>query len=249
MPGFLYFLPNERGPISPSLLNAYGLGHILDTGDKLHPQQVIRGPGNTPGLIIGNMSHGGLTVGDVKWSDSLESRPFPKSHAEKQALCCWKSGALPKPEDLARRTQLTGEALTLADGQSWLIPHARRWENGVCTVALPRVLDVDDETGEYVYGAVRPEYQQIWEHANRYWNLFVEASLKAAPGEGVSFTVTDPVDLIVAAIAANYRVSARELGILAAVDDQMLNMVASVLIDLTGADQLEKKTESDIGSG
>lgn len=250
MAGFIYFLPGETN-FQESLLRKYGIEHIRDLGDSLLGQGVINGPDNQPGWLVGNAS-AGLTQHDVRWSDKLDWRPFPKSQAEgveRPALCCWKRDAMPRPADLARRKQLTGEVLTLADNQCWLVPNARRWADDCFMVAVPRSVDIDNETGSFVYGEVLPAYRKIWEHANCYWQNMVEASRLATPGEPAAFAIDNPIQLIVDALAANYRVSARELGILGAIDDQMVGMVADVLIDRDGMNLLEKKTDDATGNG
>jgi len=246
MPGFLYFLPNERTFQLPHLAE-YGLNHIVDGSALLNQQQVVRGPDGQPGVLIGASDR--WDQSDVKWSDRLNHKPFPKPHASKQAVCCWLSDVpLPTPDELARSTQLAGEVLTLADGRHWLIPHARRWQDAQYTIALPRTIDVNDDGG-FIYGDVLPQYRKVWEHASRYWQTVLDAAVAVSDGSGGEFVYDNPMQLIVDSIAVNYRVSARELGVLQAIDDHMLVPVASVLIDAAGMKQLEKKTENATGNG
>lgn len=246
MPGFLYFLPNERS-YCPAMLSQYGLGHAIDPGVSMLHQQVMRGPDNQPGMLLGASDR--WTQGDVKWSDKLRHKPFPKPHAAKQAICCWVDGEpLPTPSDLSRVKQLEGQALTLADGQSWIIPHARRWEDGSYAVRLPRTIDVDDD-GSFVMGDVLPQYAAIWKHATTYWQQMIDSAVAVQAGESGTFTINNPMQIIVDAIAANYRVSARELGVLQSIDDQLVESVLHILVDYAGMSQLEKKTESVTGNG
>lgn len=245
MPGFLYFLPSER-TYQPIHLVEYGLQHIVDSGVGILQQQVIRGPGCQPGVLIGAEDR--WTQGDVKWSDHLRHKPLPKPHAAKQAMCCWLDGKIPAPADLVRVKQLSGQYLTLADGRPWLVPHARRWSGGQYLIELPRAVDIDDD-GQFVMGDVLPQYAAIWEHACNYWDQLTESARKVQAGESGDFTINNPMQIIVDALAANYRVSARELGIMRAIDDQIVNDVLRVLIDYDGMSQLEKKTEGDIGTG
>lgn len=246
MAGFLYFLPNERA-YSPAKLVEYGLSHTTDHGVPMHVQQVVRGPQNQPGVVIGASDR--WSQGDVKWSDRLRYKPFPKPHAAKQAICCWLADQpMPTPTELARVKQLEGEPLTLADSQSWVVPYARRWEDGGYSVKLPRTIDIDDD-GAFVMGEVLPQYSAIWRHATTYWQQLVESSKAVEGGEPVRFTIDNPMQIVTDALAANYRVSARELGIMQAIDDQMVEAILHILVDMAGLNQLEKKTENDIGDG
>lgn len=247
MTGFLYFLPDVAPGNKTELIAQFGLEHIADTGDRLHFTDVIRGPENRRGALVGNLRS--WTVSDIRWNDSLHWKTFPKTHAARQALCAYLPHALPGPADLQRTAMLPGQPLTLADGRAWMIPHARRWEDGIMTIALPRTLDLNEETGEFVYGDVRQEYRKIWDHACRYWDAYSEAAKSAAQGDVVQFTVPNGTELVVDAIAANYRVSARELTILGALDDSQLNAIAGVLIDSAGMLELLKKTAAAIGTG
>lgn len=245
MAGFLYFLPDER-TFQPSHLVEYGLTHIVDAGETVNRGQVIRGPDGKPGMVIGAAAN--WSDAEVKWSDRLSWRPFPKPHAAKQALCCWVTDDPPGPSDLERSKQLTGEVLTLADGRGWLVPHARRWDDGQYTVAVPRTIDVNDD-GQFVYGDVLPQYRAIWDHACRYWETITNAAKHADNNPNLEIEFDNPLQLIVDALSANYRVSARELGILQAIDDQQFHAVASILVDTAGMAQLQKKTDSDTGNG
>lgn len=246
MSGFLYFLPGEQN-YRPAQLVEYGLTHIVDAGDTILHRQVVRGPENRPGVVIG--ARASWSDADVKWSDGLRHRPFPAMYADKQALCCWVDGELPGPADLARAKQLVGQHLTLADGNAWLIPHARQYSNGMYRETTPRTIDVDDQTGEFISGEVIPQYQAIWNHAEQYMKLMLATAEEIEDGEFRDIEFHHPLQLIVDSIAANYRVSARELGVLQIVDDQMYHAVASVLVDLAGMAQIQKKTGSDTGNG
>jgi hypothetical protein len=246
MSGFLYFLPNER-TYSASKLAEYGLTHAIDPGVSMNYQQVVRGPNSEPGVLIGAADR--WSQSDVRWSERLKHRPFPKPHAAKQAMCCWLGDVpLPTPTELARVKQLEGQALTLADNQHWIVPHARRWENGAYGVKLPRTIDVDDD-GSFVMGEVLPQYAAIWTHAVTYWDQIVKSLADIQAGESGTFTIDNPVQIIVDALATNYRVSARELGVLQSIDDQLVQSVLNILVDYAGMNQLKKKMESGTGDG
>lgn len=239
--GFLYFLPNATA-FCPADLVRFGLQHIVDSDDTIERRQIVRGWHGLPGILIGNRRN---WPDGVAWSDGLHCRTFPSSHAENQAVCCWYD--IPKPSGLERSKQLAGKWLTLADGNKWLCPHARMCVDGKLQVTLPRTIDIDDD-GHYVYGDVLPAYRKIWEHANAYW-LGMSAAAENSQGGDVRFQIDNPMQVIVDSLAANYRVSARELGVIGAIDDQLVAEIANVLVDMDGLLALQKKTDSDIGNG
>src|SRR3990167_4604089 len=206
MSGFLYYLPDARGQVDNDLLSRFGLAHIRENDDPLHSRQVIRGPGDTPGLIVGNVIN--WDSAEVKQSESIEWKRFPKSHAESQAYLGWlKSEPLPKPDVLARKVQLAGEWLTLADGNRWLVPIARKVTDDGLQCALPLAFELDDDTGQWVPTKVLREYQAIWDHAIAYNAAMLAALEGRKEGEPISFTIPDAEQLVVDALAVNYRVS------------------------------------------
>lgn len=241
MSGFLYFLPNER-TYQPTHLVEYGLQHIVDAGVGILQQQVIRGPGCQPGVLIGAEDQ--WTQGDVKWSDQLKHRPFPKPHAAKQAMCCWLDGKLPAANVLARTKQLPGQYLTLADGNKWLVPHARRWlDDGMYASVIPKVIGVDEETGEYIAKDVAIQYRELNRLAEEYFSAYLAAAVQAGVNGQASIVIDDPIAFMFAALSANYRVSATELDVLGAVDEMAFGDFAAVIMDRKSIEPIQKKTE------
>ena len=192
MAGFLYFLPNHRGPISPAILAEYGLSHIVDQGDRTHGCEcVANGPHGGPGVTVGRL--GSFTHEEIRQSDAVEWVKFPKPHATKQAWLGWyKDRPMPTPDDLARKVQLPGESITLADGHKWLVPIARDFE-GACKV--PRCFDLDEETGEWVPVKIRKEYTKLWDHAEAYYQAWITAAIEAKDNNDDLF-LSESADLL-----------------------------------------------------
>jgi hypothetical protein len=249
MSGFLYFLPDQQASrLSGEMLAAHGLSHIIDRRDQqLHARDIVaNGPGGLRGVVIGAADR--WQVEEVKQSPALEWVRFPKAHADCQAWMGWvRERPLPKPAELARSQQLPGEWLTLADGEKWLVPIARDFE-GDCQ--LPLAFDLDDETGEWVPAKVRNEYQKIWNHAQAYLIARIEAQLEAEANnqDTFSFVVPDGHALTADALAANYRVSQRELATLGVLVTGIVSEIANVLID-AHSDHFKKKRDEDTGNG
>lgn len=249
MAGFLYFMPNHRGPISPAILAEFGLSHIVDQGDKTHGCEcVANGPGGQPGMTVGRL--GSLTHEEIRQSDAVEWVRFPKPHAAKQAWLGWyKDRPMPTPLDLARKVQLPGETITLADGHKWLVPIARDFE-GACKV--PRCFDLDEETGGWVPSKVRSEYAKLWAHAVAVYTAQMEAIASLADGEdSVRYTIPDDEALVADSLAANYRVSARELATLGVLASGLVQDIASIIIGqyISPTDAADAKKKLDQPDG
>lgn len=248
MSGFLYFLPNApQGNVSFDVLTRYGISHIVDSPKQHLIHRGCSGPENIQGVIVGVADR--WDFGEVKNSDAITWAKFPKTFGQ-GGLTPWlgwiEANGLPTPVDLVRTAQLPGESITLADNNSWLVPIARDFE-GACL--LPRAYDLDDETGEWVSSKVRREYAKIWDHANNYYlamrTAYVEA--QAAGESNFVFTIPDGEQLVVDALAVNYRVSARELATLGVLVSGIIQDIADVLTDQR-TDASKKKLASDIGT-
>lgn len=242
MAGFLYFLPNHRGPISPATLADFGLSHIVDQGDSTHGCEcVANGPGGEKGTTVANLRS--FTHEEIRQSDAIEWVKFPKPHAAKQAWLGWyKDRPMPTPADLARKVQLPGETITLADGHKWLVPIARLAE-GQCV--LPCVFDLDEETGKWQAKDVKKQYAKLWQHANScYQSIIGSASTRSE-----DYVLPDYENVVADTLAANYRVSARELSSLGVIDSEIAATIIHVILDYKGLVSLKKSQEQDTGSG
>lgn len=244
MPGFLYFLPNQRASkVDGDLLASFGLSHICDRKDQqTHARDVVaNGPGGLAGAVVGVADK--WEAEEVKQSPELHWKAFPKSHAANQAWLGWKE--LPKPAEIARGHQLPGEWLTLADGEKWLVPVAKKASPSGLVCALPCTFDLDEETGRWLPNRVRRDYASLWEHAVA-CHL---AIMSAATNDSQSYEIPNAELLVPEVLSANYRVSARELATLGVLDSNIIGQVVRVLLDYSGMEALKKKPETDTGSG
>jgi len=260
MPGFLYFLPRARqSDINQKGLARWGLSYLVDDlgGDsasdvKLHARGCI-GISGIEGMVVGSSAN--WQVEQVKLIPELiEWVRFPRSFVEDGQLAPsvgWMKGEpMPGPQDLARAEQIPGKYLTLVDGGKWLIPNARiitEFGSSVCN--LKSSFDLDDETGDWVRGQVLPQFRKIWDHANAYMESRQEAILSAQPGEEITWNIPDWQELVVDAIQANYRVSARELATLGVLVTGLAVDIARVLVDDDGLARIKKKEAVATGAG
>lgn len=261
MPGFLYFLPRAReSDINQGGLARWGLSYLVDDlgGDPAsgEPRLYARhctGLDGVEGMVVGSSAN--WAVEQVKLiPDAIEWVKFPRSFVADGELAPslgWmKVEPKPGPQDLARAEQIPGKFLPLADGGRWLIPNARvitEFGSSVCN--LKSSFDLDDETGDWVRGQVLPQFRKIWDHGNAYMESRQDAIIAAQPGEEITWNIPSWQELIVDAIQANYRVSARELATLGVLVSGLAVDVARILVDDDGLARIKKKGAGGTGPG
>jgi hypothetical protein len=248
MAGFLYFLPNAKQSDVPGNLSRWGLTYLVDgesPGRKLAARQCSIG--GVQGMVVGSLAN--FAIEEIKNSDQVEWQKFPKTFAEIPPQLGIVGGAMPGPSDLAREKQISGELTTLADGNLWLLPIAKQYTEDGYANNLPTSFGLDEETGDWITDSVVPQYRAIWNHANAYLNAMTEAVLNPTPDGKFRWDIPDGMRLVVDALQANYRVSAREVATLGLMVSGIHQLVADALIDSQGWVQLKKKAEADTGPG
>lgn len=250
MPGFLYFLPHAQQADIPDRLGLWGLDYLRDGDRRLHSRGCT-GPGGVHGFIVGAAVN--WQPEEVKIRPDITWQPFPKPFAERQAQLGY-VGQMPGPADLIREKTISGEYLTLADGHRWLVPHAQVVTDGHPMINLPVSYGLDEDSGDWIANQILPQYRAIWQHANKYLNAMwaaLDLHFKSGAPDGavVSWDIEDAESLVVDALQANYRVSARELATLGILTSDLASQIAKILIDDEGYGRLKKKEVPDTGAG
>jgi hypothetical protein len=130
------------------------------------------------------------------------------------------------------------------NGNTWKIPIARRWVDGMgglaVDCALPRFLSID-QSGDWVYGGVVSKYEKLWKLANKYFSDSMEAIKKA---HGDTYTVPLPSldDICDVVFGANYRVSKYEIAFLKVFLVSSNHQIMKLVADDPGFEELQKKT-------
>lgn len=258
MSSFLYYLPKHR--VAPPLvqLHAASLGHAFDRSPGHRGTQ--KGPDGDAGVYLGDdTALMRIGTGQERW------RKIPGSEAWVGRFLCDEKGLNhkpPGPTDLARKTQLAGHLVKLADGQEWLAPVARGWTEEAGELrwyhALPQRLELDKE-GQWSPGAVLSEYTHLWDLANR-WNDTLAAAYteedepseadEDEPGEK-QIEFQELVTGAITALAVNYRIGLAEAELLGLFTFELCTSkearaVLNALIDLpTWAEWAQKKTQAE----
>lgn len=226
MSSFLYFFPEAQGaPIPESV----GLGYV---GDSVTTREV-----NTPhgrGWLVTAAG----SASDAKYNQEKQTwRKIPGKFSKVPAWCGYWNDRPPTVDDLARKNQLPGELVTLADGKQWLVPVLRKYRQDdspglVYDISLPTMLDYSDD-GDLTVGEVAPQYRQVWE-----MGLKVGQSLAwGDEGDEASVDFGQVVEFAGPLLGLNYRVSMFELVFLKLVGVKEAEQIVRVALDLKGMEE------------
>ena len=237
MAGFIYYKPGKRNnnQVTKQEVEGWGLGYAFD--DVIESRDVQgTATDNQNGFVFANKRGlGKCTLG-----------MFPAQQAWRKVIGseCWVgvfNDFLPKPEDVARKRQLRGYMVDLADGNKWIVPLCREYleDDPEATCVLPRYLDLDD-AGNEIPGQVLGVYQHLWDAT--------EPLAQALMGEKQD-TELDLDDWALAAtlLQANYLVDRTELAMLRCFDE----VLPPASVGLYAIDypsfiaRIEKKTSSN----
>jgi hypothetical protein len=200
------YIPNVTGPLVDHLVAA-GLGDILDPNNPPAGTLAPQGPDGASGMVFywsppprppGYRPEQQVWTACKARKDLHAGRVWlGRSGGQKSEVGDQKSDLRPPisdldPASIARRTQLPGIPVRLADGQEWLVPTAlrlpKRWTLG------------DDGEGK---PAVQDRYRAFYSRCETMFNWFRNYS----PGEH-DVTIPGGFSLAVEALSLNYRLNA-----------------------------------------
>jgi hypothetical protein len=158
----------------------------------------------------------------------------------------------PTPDELARADVISGQWLTLDDGNAWLIPSARRFQerDGLLESALnlPQRLTLNEQ-GDWVLGGIKARYERLWKLACTYGDAWSTALSEAQEDSGTCVIRLDDkvlLDTAVEAVKTNYRAGAIELDMLGVFDQEVMWKVLAILIDQGTFESWAKKKAREL---
>ena len=225
------YLIEGRHTLTPQDLTVWGLGHAFDGSPSR--RATANGPNGQGGVVIGV----GESIGYFP-----ETQTWTQLPAIDGAPTRWLG--LPKPppklapESLRRATQLPGHLVTLADGQQWLVPAAKRFD--VNSQRYDRAVGSRlrlNSAGEWMVEDVLPQYAELWAAATRWFDYRDDGSLMVA----------EAADMCVVALTTNYRVSRAEVGALGLLDDKttIAEVLNAVIDQPTFVEWCQKKSREE----
>ena len=235
MAGFLYYLPGKTQGVHLADMDAVGLGYAFDS-------QAF----SACGVMANGLDAGGqgVVVADPTrvptigmYRDTQVWRKMPG----RETLIGYYKNARPAPANLARKVQLRGHEVELADGDKWLCPVARGVaESGDGVIwyhAVPTIATRDDE-GHWQTGAVHPKFAALWELTERW----LEYCLGPRNESGiVQFTFDNLYNSAAQALGTNYMVGPDECDALGSLTEEIAEEILNALIDWPNMLELQKK--------
>lgn len=227
------YLPAYVGRRTLDALKSVKLETLHDDGLTLEFADVLEnGPDGGSGVIAGWGELGKITA--YRPASQVWHKVVKQTLADGTVLDAgrawigWDRDDPPTPENLARRKQMTGSRLRLADGHEWLIPIARH---------LPMLLGLaDDET---VSRTVIPQYRKFWQDSYGMLTHFTTESAEVG---------IDPVvgiDYCASALAVNYRMNRDLASCLSLLDSHLFWEIPKIVCEYDKlAEWVEKKNPS-----
>lgn len=239
MAGFLYFAPGDIATVSNSQANQWGLGHVAGRDGSLTCRQVSASIGSGCVFALAD-DHRGAVKFDA---DKQTWRKIPEKFTTRELWIGWWNDDRPGVSDLARKNQLPGRMVELLNGERWLVPLLRKWENEDKVrwrTVLPTVIDFNDD-GDLVVGDVAPQYRQVWDKS-----LPIAQQLCFGT-EGVAYD--DVIALAGPLLGLNYRVSIVEVVILGLISTHEAKTIIDAALDIETFEELLKNLQSRLTSG
>lgn len=229
--GFLYFLPGGRRDVKiadvPAI--AYAFERSIISREVLGA-----GPDGGIGVVIADASVPAESLG--YYADSQTWRKIPNCEH-------WvgRDGGVITPKDLQRTKMLGGHAVTMADGNQWIVPTVivrKATEDGwPGEMALPRAIGMDD-AGNWTRGDVLPKYAALPDICSQWWESLIGSVVAAVnrdecgePREAVGVKFVDWFNSVAKILQANYRISGVEVAMLGILDEQCASEVMNAAVD------------------
>lgn len=254
MAATLYFVAGlSKVQVSDAKIAELGLGYAL--GEKHVANDVASGPGGVSGVVLSAaIEQLGYYPDAQTWRklSALDSPPsalwFGFFHDHRR----------PTPADLARKKQLAGLAVELADKEEWIVPLARSYQIGTGAggeptlafePALPRAWDLD-EAGQWQSRGPVSEYARLWDLACEWFEqrLALARAVQDARDEGeepeegqVNWTLAQAIDAACEVLAVNYRLGKQEAAALGLLSDTAVRSVLDAACDFATLLKYEQK--------
>lgn len=227
MAGFLYFLPGDADRFSRQRLADAGLLGLVRVEGLTERGVRSGGPDGGSGMVI---------VPRPELAEGLAATPgyFPAAQIWEQSpdgkyWVGYEREQPPRPLDLGRAEVVDGHAVTLGDGNEWLIPVGRLAMGGTRFEKRLRL----GPAGEWV-SEVLPAYHELVEQAER-----IHAFLLAGDGEA-SMDDAEAIDLAVRLLTLNYRIGRLEASALGLLTTRCVGKVLEAFIDVPSIVQISQ---------
>jgi hypothetical protein len=245
---FLVFIPGVRGANNEHL-DRVGLADLRRDRNPLWRETMPDSPGETGGMYAYWSPVGDPEPGSITWEWHLGPGDPDKDIEPGKYFIGLPVERRPGPHDLQRCRLADGAAVTLLDGNEWVMPIPRQ---------LPHRCGVDPEDGSFTR-RIAPGYEEYWDrHVEFVFNILSELETKelvdafarlhskvTPPTVQIELRVPDAWDFVMFGLSINYRVVPFICDILGLFDDHAVvaAVCAAIELPLLRAVATEKKTD------
>lgn len=241
MAQFLYLVPKKDTP--EKLSAEYGLVKRIGSGPAYRGCRfsVKGGRPVLPGTDGAETEHDGTVLGatsDIAFKPDVQTWKRVEWEGSPVYWLGYGTKEVPGPDDLVRDEVVMGHAVTLADGNDWIVPVARSFREGLTCLPEDLRMGADGKLQRSVKAAYR--------------ELFDRASAVAEPAYSQGFYEIDEEEsyrLVVDALAVNYRVGLAEVNALGLLDTRTRHAALGALIDQPTFLELMKQFEAEQAGG
>lgn len=236
MPGFIYYIPGRDSGLTPADVVPLGLSYALD------------GPLASVGCKTGPDRRGGVLAALAASvpSERLGYHPDKQTWRKIPGTELWVGMYPTEPPDLqslARKQQIEGHQVKMADGRRWLVPLSRAWieEDGELRYLekLPRHSVLDDD-GRWRTGDVLGRFAALWRLAVRWEEAWWKSVVEIAGGEEeegdssvkVEFEFDDLHESAIEVLGYNYRIGPAEADLLGLLTWGISREIMLALVDM-----------------
>jgi hypothetical protein len=208
-----------------------GLDYAFDQGPDVLPGE---GPEGSSGVFFSHPASNTRSL-QTLIKQGVDWTPYDPSDADSRLWIGIPSGEQIPPQVCARDNQVTGHAVSMGDGQTWIIPIARFTTGPAAgTTPLNVRLQWDGETWQD--GSMTPEHRKYFEQAVRFFNVFISRLEKIAEkntNEDIQEDITLPeeCDMVALGLRINYRISRPEISALGLFSTDTIMQAAMAAID------------------
>jgi hypothetical protein len=240
---FLYFLKNAPAVIEKP--HEWGLAHVAT-----HPAQLMCRQASIPHMGNGTLVAQACAEIVRYDADAQQWHKMPgRFCGGREVWAGWKTDEQPTPTTLARSHQLPGTKLELLDGQKWIVPVLRKFQESdrpypVYSIQLPTVLDYDAD-GSLRIGQVIPQYRDVWGRAMQIGD-FLSHGVKI-DGES-DLTIEESIEFAGQILGLNYHVSIFEVVKLGLLTKELADQIVRLALDFDGWENQLKNLASRLQS-
>lgn len=217
----LYYLWSGGNTVNAQKCREHlGLGYAIRSGGPSVSRRMEEHNGAPPGALFS------FTTDNLAGATEAVFEPYP---GREGLYIGFDPHNRPRPANFARKDQLQGHPVELADGGVWEVPPARL-VNGAS--ALPQITKWNGD--HWVPAGNRPEHAALFSASCAVWDSLIEEM----SGGDFEVSVNDGLNLACQGLALNYAIGPAEVSALGLLDTEAAKRVLLALVDWPSVEKL-----------